>query len=34
MPWCLLVALRGGRWVAASDSVGGDGSPLDAAAEE
>lgn len=27
-------ALRGQRWVATSDSVGGDGSPLDAAAEE
>jgi uncharacterized membrane protein YidH (DUF202 family) len=28
------VALRGERWVAASDSAGGDGSPGDAAAEE
>ena len=27
-------ALRGERWLAASDSVGGDGSPLNAAAEE
>lgn len=28
------VALRGERWLAASDSVGGDGSPLNAASEE
>lgn len=28
------VALRDERWLAASDSAGGEGSPLDAAAEE
>jgi hypothetical protein len=28
-----LLALRGERWLAASDSAGGDGSPLNAAAE-